>query len=80
MSKFLNKFLLTNFLLLSVLSFGNLSINAQETIENLNPVEEIVVTGSRIKGINTDSFANDFDPSYRTWGSQFWYARVSSRF
>ena len=28
----------------------------------------------------TDSFANDFDPSYRTWGSQFWYARVSSRF
>jgi outer membrane receptor protein involved in Fe transport len=27
-----------------------------------------------------DSFANDFDPSYRTWGSQFWYARVTTSF
>lgn len=27
-----------------------------------------------------DSFANDFDPSYRTWGSQFWYARLTTRF
>jgi outer membrane receptor protein involved in Fe transport len=27
-----------------------------------------------------DSFANDFDPSYRTWGSQFWYVRVASQF
>jgi outer membrane receptor protein involved in Fe transport len=27
-----------------------------------------------------DSFANDFDPSYRTWGSQFWYARITTRF
>ena len=27
-----------------------------------------------------ESFANDFDPSYRTWGSQFWYIRVASQF
>ena len=27
-----------------------------------------------------ESFANDFDPSYRTWGSQFWYVRVASQF
>ena len=27
-----------------------------------------------------DSFANDFDPSYRTWGSQFWYVRIASQF
>lgn len=27
-----------------------------------------------------DSFANDFDPSYRTWGSQFWYARLTTNF
>jgi len=27
-----------------------------------------------------DSFANDFDPSYRTWGSQFWYARLTTTF
>ena len=27
-----------------------------------------------------DSFANDFDPSYRTWGSQFWYARITTSF
>ena len=28
----------------------------------------------------SDSFANDFDPSYRTWGSQQWYVRASSKF
>ncbi len=27
-----------------------------------------------------ESFANDFDPSYRTWGSQFWYVRIASQF
>ena len=27
-----------------------------------------------------DSFANDFDPSYRTWGSQFWYVRISTQY
>ena len=28
----------------------------------------------------SDSFANDFDPSYRTWGSQQWYVSASSKF
>lgn len=28
----------------------------------------------------SDSFANDFNPSYRTWGSQQWYVRASSKF
>ena len=27
-----------------------------------------------------ESFANDFDPDYRAWGSRFWYARVKVRF
>jgi outer membrane receptor protein involved in Fe transport len=28
----------------------------------------------------TDTFANDFDPTYRTWGSQSWYANVTVKF
>ncbi|MGV6801906.1 MAG: TonB-dependent receptor plug domain-containing protein [bacterium] len=28
----------------------------------------------------TDTFANDFDPAYRTWGSQAWYVRATSEF
>ncbi len=27
-----------------------------------------------------ESFANDFDPDYRAWGSRFWYARVKLHF
>ena len=27
-----------------------------------------------------DTFANDFDPAYRTWGSMHWYANVSVNF
>jgi outer membrane receptor protein involved in Fe transport len=27
-----------------------------------------------------ESFANDFDPAYRTWGSRSWYARVTTTF
>ena len=27
-----------------------------------------------------ESFANDFDPDYRPWGSRFWYARVKVLF
>ena len=27
-----------------------------------------------------ESFANDFDPDYRAWGSRFWYARVKVYF
>ena len=27
-----------------------------------------------------ESFANDFDPAYRTWGSMHWYANVSVNF
>ncbi|MDE0659806.1 MAG: TonB-dependent receptor [Gammaproteobacteria bacterium] len=27
-----------------------------------------------------DSFANDFDPDYRSWSSRFWYARVKVLF
>ena len=27
-----------------------------------------------------ESFANDFDPDYRSWSSRFWYARVKVTF
>ena len=27
-----------------------------------------------------ETFANDFDPAYRTWGSMHWYANVSVNF
>ena len=27
-----------------------------------------------------DSLANDFDHSYRTWGSQFWYVELQPGF
>lgn len=27
-----------------------------------------------------ESFANDFDPDYRAWGSRFWYARIKVSF
>ncbi|MDE0054591.1 MAG: hypothetical protein OXT64_10110 [Gammaproteobacteria bacterium] len=27
-----------------------------------------------------ESFANDFDPDYRSWSSRFWYARVKVYF
>ena len=27
-----------------------------------------------------ESFANDFDPDYRSWSSRFWYARIKVRF
>ena len=72
-------FLLKLLILFSVI-FSTNSISAQDSIESSIEIDEIIVTGSRIKGANTDSFANDFDPSYRTWGSQQWYVRASSKF
>ena len=27
-----------------------------------------------------ETFANDFDPAYRTWGSQSWYVNVTVNF
>ena len=57
MSKLLKRCLLVSTAIFSVFSLSNLSVKAQETNENISPVEEIIVTGSRIKGINPDSFA-----------------------
>ena len=55
MSKLLKRCLLVSTAIFSVFSLSNLSVKAQETNENISPVEEIIVTGSRIKGINPDS-------------------------
>ncbi|MEC7366354.1 MAG: TonB-dependent receptor plug domain-containing protein, partial [Pseudomonadota bacterium] len=57
MSKLLKRCLLVSTAIFSVFFLSNLSVKAQETNENISPVEEIIVTGSRIKGINPDSFA-----------------------
>ena len=57
MSKLLKKCLLVSTAIFSVFFLSNLSVKAQETNENVNPVDEIIVTGSRIKGINPDSFS-----------------------
>ena len=57
MSKLLKKCFLISVAIFSVLLLGNFSIKAQETNENVSDVEEIIVTGSRIKGINPDSFS-----------------------
>ena len=57
MSKLLKKCFLTTVSIFSVLFLSDFSVKAQDTNENVDVVEEIIVTGSRIKGINPDSFS-----------------------
>lgn len=49
-------FLLKLLILFSVI-FSTNSISAQDSIESSIEIDEIIVTGSRIKGANTDSFS-----------------------
>jgi len=59
-----------------------LDVQASYNMDNLNSIISIGIDNllDEDPPYFPDSFANDFDPSYRTWGSQFWYARITTRF
>jgi outer membrane receptor protein involved in Fe transport len=59
-----------------------LDLQASYNMENFNSIISVGIDNvlDEDPPYFPDSFANDFDPSYRTWGSQFWYARITTRF
>ena len=59
-----------------------LDVQASYNMDNLNSIISVGIDNllDEDPPYFPDSFANDFDPSYRTWGSQFWYARITTRF
>jgi len=59
-----------------------LDVQASYNLENYNSIISVGIDNilDEDPPYFPDSFANDFDPSYRTWGSQFWYARITTRF
>ena len=59
-----------------------LDLQASFNLDNLNSVISVGIDNllDEDPPYFPDRFANDLNPSYRTWGSQFWYARITTRF
>ena len=59
-----------------------LDVQASYNMDNLNSIISVGIDNllDEDPPYFPDSFANNFEPSYRTWGCQFWYARITTRF